>query len=76
MSDKGNLTAGSWQRPVPKTEAAEDAKCVELKSCLRGTSEDGSHRSIPQGGEVGKMTDQPEASHGRNYPGRALPNKK
>ena len=74
MSDKGNLTAGSWQRPVPPTQTAGDAQCVELKTCLRGTSEDGSHRSIPQSMEpIGKMTDQLEAPHGRNYPGRALP---
>ncbi len=74
MSDKGNLTAGSWQRPVPKSQAAPDAQHVELKTSTRGTSEDGSHRSIPQSTEpIGKMTDQPEAPHGRNYPGRALP---
>lgn len=73
----GDLKAGSFQRDVPKSEGAPDAQCVELKTCLRGTSENGSHRSIPQSMEpIGKMTDQPEAPHGRNYPGRALPGKK
>lgn len=72
-----DLRAGSWQRPTPKPEAAPDAQGVKLETCLRGTSEDGSHRSIPQSMEpIGKMADQPEAPHGRNYPGRALPKNK
>jgi len=70
----GDLSKGSWQRPVPKTEAVTDAQCAELKTTARGTSADGSHRSIPQSMEpVGKIVDQTEAPHGRNYPGRALP---
>jgi hypothetical protein len=60
-------------------EAKQDDAAMKAgqKSNL-GESESGTHKGIFQvkGESVGKATDQPEAPHGRSYPGRPIPGTK